>query len=441
MFLSLLLAAATPLTANGGPTVPTNVKATNYCSSVGLTWSPSVASQGATLRGYKIYRNGSCIFTNGTTTPFSDLNLVWTVNYTYTVSAYDSKGNESAQSSPVSVVPCPDVTQPAPPATLTPVVAGCNQVNVSWTLAADVPGQKYEVVSGVKSYQVFRNGTSPVNQIAVVQDPVNSYTDNNAPANSAVYYAMQAIDNSNNVSGFQLSGTVTTPACPPGAPTGLAASAASCNQVSLSWNAPASSGSGLAGHNLYRNGTLVLQVAITSAPASTVAPSTSYSHTVTAVDTGGRESTPSATASVTTPACSSAAAPVSNLGMSISGDTAVLHWPGTPGTFYQARCASGFSGPCVAVDAPTTNLTVTSVATKPPASYRVGLFTNSSTYPANSNVNRKDKAPPTVPSGVTASWRQSSFEEIRSNPARPSLNRNAGSISPISLQNRAPFEH
>lgn len=42
---------------------------------------------------------------------------------------------------------------------------------------------------------------------------------------------------------------------------------------------------------------------------------------------------------------------------------------------------------------------------------------------------------------VTGPQRRSSLKEIRSNPPRPSLNREAGCISRIFLQNRTPFVH
>ena len=86
--------AATP------PTVPTNVKATVASSSqINLTWTASTDSAG--VAGYTIYRNGAEAGTAASTS-YDDAGLSPDTRYTYTVSAYDAAGNQSAQSTPVS---------------------------------------------------------------------------------------------------------------------------------------------------------------------------------------------------------------------------------------------------------------------------------------------------------------------------------------------------
>ncbi|MFN8454144.1 MAG: choice-of-anchor D domain-containing protein [Anaerolineae bacterium] len=104
-------AQSAPATANvtavadtEAPTIPTNVVAVTTPDIHGRTivvfWTASTDNVGVT--GYGIYRNGVLIASvNGTTLSFSNANLA-TGTYSYTVDAFDSAGNRSAQSSPPS---------------------------------------------------------------------------------------------------------------------------------------------------------------------------------------------------------------------------------------------------------------------------------------------------------------------------------------------------
>jgi hypothetical protein len=64
---------------------------------VKITWSASTDNVGIT--GYKVYRNGSQVGTS-TTSNYTDTGLSPNSAYSYSVSAYDAAGNNSAQSSP-----------------------------------------------------------------------------------------------------------------------------------------------------------------------------------------------------------------------------------------------------------------------------------------------------------------------------------------------------
>jgi len=83
------------------PSVPSGLTATAASSSqINLSWSASTDTTG-TLAGYKIYRGGSQIATS-TTTSYQDTGLVASTTYGYTVAAYDTAGNTSAQSAGAS---------------------------------------------------------------------------------------------------------------------------------------------------------------------------------------------------------------------------------------------------------------------------------------------------------------------------------------------------
>src|SRR5271166_3718688 len=82
------------------PSVPTNLSASAVSSSqINLTWTASTDNVGVT--GYKIYRGGVQVGTSATNS-YSDTGLTASTAYTYTVSAYDPAGNNSAQSASAS---------------------------------------------------------------------------------------------------------------------------------------------------------------------------------------------------------------------------------------------------------------------------------------------------------------------------------------------------
>jgi hypothetical protein len=84
------------------PTPPAGLTATSVSSGaqqrvISLSWNGS--SDNGVVRGYKIYRDGLQA-QDLTRTSFSDAGLDSNIQYCYTVSAYDTAGNESAQSEP-----------------------------------------------------------------------------------------------------------------------------------------------------------------------------------------------------------------------------------------------------------------------------------------------------------------------------------------------------
>jgi chitodextrinase len=112
---------------------------------------------------------------------------------------------------------------------------------------------------------------------------------------------------------------------PPGVPTITSATATSCSATTLAWTAVTDTGgSGLAGYNLWQNGSFVQRV---SAPATSwafsgLAASTVYSYQVSAIDGAGNQSAKSTAVSVTTPACANKP-PVANAGPDQTGLTLV----------------------------------------------------------------------------------------------------------------------
>ena len=119
--------------------------------------------------------------------------------------------------------------------------------------------------------------------------------------------------------------TVATPsdAIAPSVPTGLNAPAKTASSVSLAWNASTdnSGGSGVAGYDIYRNGTLAGSASGTSFTSTGLAANTTYSFTVRARDNAGNASAQSGALSVTTSAASDTVAPSVPTGLAVVAQT------------------------------------------------------------------------------------------------------------------------
>lgn len=120
---------------------------------------------------------------------------------------------------------------------------------------------------------------------------------------------------------------------PPSVPTGLASSSRTSTTISLGWNASTDNagGSGVAGYDVYRNGSLVGSPTGTSYVDSGLAPATSYSYRVRARDNAGNASAQSPAISVSTlasePTCAQApAVPTGLASPSRTSSSVSLSW-------------------------------------------------------------------------------------------------------------------
>lgn len=162
------------------PSVPTNVTATAVSAiSIQVSWTASTDNVGVT--GYKIFRNGTQVGTS-TTTSYTSSGLSPQTTYSFTVSAYDGAGNNSAQSSPpaVATTPAGDGQAPSVPTNVAAAPQSTSSILVTWTASTDNVG--------VTGYKVYRNGTQ-------VGTPTGtSYTDTGLNPNTTYSYTVSAHD-------------------------------------------------------------------------------------------------------------------------------------------------------------------------------------------------------------------------------------------------------
>jgi chitodextrinase len=187
------------------PSVPTNLSGSASSSSqIHLTWTAS--TDNVSVAGYHVFRNGNAIASTAAAA-FSDSGLTPNTTYNYSVSAYDSAGNVSARSAPVSVTtPAPDLTPPSIPSGLQSSNVTSSSATLTWNASTDNVA--------VAGYQIFRNGSSS----PVGTTTATSYTDSGLAPSTLYYYAVSACDTSNNCSIPSSQINVTTAATPVIAP-------------------------------------------------------------------------------------------------------------------------------------------------------------------------------------------------------------------------------
>lgn len=277
------------------PTVPSGVSGVSANPNTAtITWNASTDNVG--VAGYYVLRNGVVV---GSTASlyYQDTGLIESTTYTYTVEAFDLAGNSSVPSLRVNVT-TDDVTPPAPPANVLATANSCQRVTVTWSPSTDI--------SGIGSYIVL-SGSSPaaLTQAGRTLGTTTTYTSYPLTGGTRYFYAIEAVDNSGNVSAMSAIVSATTP-MPPSPPTGVAATAAATTRTSVTWSAAASTGLPIQYYHVFRGSSAgnLSQVAIVAQLSYTdtnVVQGTTYFYGVESADTGADLSGMSKVVSVTTP--------------------------------------------------------------------------------------------------------------------------------------------
>jgi chitodextrinase len=195
--LSTPLAASTTADTTP-PSVPTGLTQTgSTLTTVSLGWTASTDDVGVT--GYKIYRNGTQVGTSASTS-FTDTGLTSNTNYSYTVSAHDAAGNDSAQSTPLGASTSPDTTPPSVPTGLSKTGATTTTISLRWTASTDPD-------SPVAGYKIYRNGTQ------VGTSASTSFTDTGLTVATSYSYKVSAHDPAGNNSAQSAALNASTAGC------------------------------------------------------------------------------------------------------------------------------------------------------------------------------------------------------------------------------------
>jgi chitodextrinase len=277
--------AVTATTPDGqGPDAPTGLTASPVGGTqVNLSWNASTDANG-TVAGYDVYRNGVIIATiDGTS--YSDTGLTDATSYNYTVDSFDTTGNTSAQSEPVTAVTS-DTQPPSVPSGLSLTLAA-KSINLAWNASADNVG--------VAGYKIYRNGAL----LATSSGP--AYSDTAVVQGKTYSYTVAAYDAAGNVSAQSAAKSIAFPdTTPPTMPTKLSLTPATTS-IALSWTA-STDNVGVAGYYIYRASTLIATVKGTGTTYTSTGlkAKTTYSYHVVAFDAAGNRSAASSTVSAKT---------------------------------------------------------------------------------------------------------------------------------------------
>jgi spore germination protein YaaH len=254
-------------------------------AAVTISWQRSTAGDGG-IAGYRVLRDGAVYGQTRRTRMV--VRVASNRTYTFTVIAVDRHGRLSRPSAPVRVHT--GHRPPSAPSGLTGSAQGSSTVALSWRASRAAAGR-------IVGYRVLRNG-APVGQFAATSVQLGHLI-----PSTTYSYAVQAVDSLGYVSARSAAVSVRTGAAvPPSAPASLLAAPLNDRTVGLSWQPSQAAQGRIVGYRVLRNGRPVGQYNATSVNVTNLAPSTTYTFTVVAVDSLGSVSAPSTPATVQTAA-------------------------------------------------------------------------------------------------------------------------------------------
>ncbi|OJT20517.1 alpha-amylase [Archangium sp. Cb G35] len=277
------VADTTPPSVPGGLTSPSKTSA-----SVSLSWTASTDNIGVT--GYLVFRNGTQVGTP-TGTTYTDSGLAASTAYSYTVKARDAAGNTSAASTALSVTTSSgnSVTVYYKKGFSTPYIH-YRPAGGTWTTSPGVAMPNAEVAG----YAKYTINLGSATQLEAVFNNGSGTWDNNGGLNYFIPAGVQTFN-----AGTITAGAPSADTTAPSVPTGLTAPSKTSTSVSLTWTA-STDASGIAGYDVYRNGSLVGSPTSASYTDTGLSAGATYSYTVRARDTAGNVSAVSTALSVTT---------------------------------------------------------------------------------------------------------------------------------------------
>jgi chitodextrinase len=289
------------------PSAPASPAATALGSAaVSLSWAPSTDNVG--VIGYRILRNGSNIVTT-TATSFIDTGLAAGATYSYSVQAFDVRGNLSTASTVAATTPAKkDFTRPTPP--IVSATAGDHTITLSWSPSFELDGT---VAAYRLSPCLLAQCTLPATTTSVRITGL--------PTQTRYDLTIYVVNADGNWAGSDATTVYTAPAgaTAPAQPQRLYSSSGSFSGANLSWTAA----SGATAYQIFRNNRPLATVSGTSFTDPTPG---NHEYFVEAVGDSGALSPPTARAwalgpdiasSDATPPTSSVSAP--SRGATVSG--------------------------------------------------------------------------------------------------------------------------
>jgi len=220
------------------PTAPTNLAASAVSSSqINLTWTDTANNE----TGFRIERSpdgttfAEIATVGANVTSYANTGLTAATQYWYRVRAYNSTG-ASGYAGPASATTLAAAVAPTAPTNLTASAVSSSQINLTWT----------DTANNETGFRIERSpdGTAFA-EIATVGANVTNYANTGLTAATQYWYRVRAY-NTTGTSSYAgpTSATTLTATVLLTAPTNLTATAASSNQINISWIDGASNESG-----------------------------------------------------------------------------------------------------------------------------------------------------------------------------------------------------
>ncbi|MFN0226051.1 MULTISPECIES: carbohydrate binding domain-containing protein [Paenibacillus] len=283
-----------PVLDTTAPSVPAGIKAASASkTSIELTWTASTDDVGVT--GYEIYRNGTKVGTSAANR-FVDSGLAALTAYTYTVKAYDAKGNTSAASAAATLSTTDQgnaATVYYKPGYTTPYMH-YRPAGGTWTTS---PGTAMPA-SEIAGYNKLTVDLGAATSLEAVFNNGSGTWDNNGGKNY-IFPAGTSTYSGGVITAGAPGGQTAGDTQAPSVPAGLQASAKTDTSVTLGWTVSTDNVK-VTGYDVYRGGTKVGTTTGTTYTDSGLTASTTYSYTVKALDAAGNASAASAALAVTT---------------------------------------------------------------------------------------------------------------------------------------------
>jgi chitodextrinase len=264
---------------NDPPTVPTGLSVTSQSASeIDITWTASTGTNG--VAGYNVYRNGAKVGSS-LDTSYDDTGLTPNTSYDYTVTAFDSSDNESAESASLNSSTLADTSPPSTPTNLHETDQTTSTITIAWNSSSDNVG--------VAGYNVYRNGALVSTQVS------DTFKDTGLAVFSNYDYTVTAFDAAGNISNLSatLVASTSRDTTPPSTPDNISETSSTVSSITIEWDA-STDDVGVAGYNVYRNGSLINTQGGTSFTDTGLTFSSNYTYTVSAFDAAGNTSAQSA---------------------------------------------------------------------------------------------------------------------------------------------------
>jgi chitodextrinase len=367
--------SATGTTSGGGtntPATPTGLATSGATtSSLKLSWSETNNADPAV--SYKVYE-GTTVVATPTTTSATITGLAPNTGHTYTVSALDSTGAESAQS-----VPATGQTSSSSGGGLTVTIAKTKDWGNGFTDSATITNKSGSAVNGWNvQFDLDASENIESESNATLTTSGNHYTFTNTGSSGSIANgaSVTVVFSGDYTTGYlpptnvTVNGQGTGGGGTPAVPTGLAVSAATSSSLKLSWSETDNTDPAVS-YKVYEGSVVVATPTAMSATIGGLAAGSSHTYTVVAVDSAGATSAQSA--SVTGATNPNSTGPATPTGLAVSGTTSSsvnLSWSETnnsdPAVSYKV-----YEGSVVVATPTTTSATISGLAPGSSHSYTV----------------------------------------------------------------------